>query len=157
MIANLRPYRASDRDPLVKLLEDSYRSTWAPHVSAEAWERWSQEQRPLNYVDAMGEEFVVADLSGEVAAMVHWRADFIHALHVRSQFHRRGIGSLLLAHAEQEIAMAGHGFARLETDSFNAASRAFYAANGYSESGSRPADEWGGEFTTLLLVKALAV
>lgn len=151
----LRPFRKGDAEAGIDLLEDSYRTTWAPHVGAEAWRTWTAQQRPRGYVEAMGEEFVVAEIDGEIAGMIHWRQDFIHAVHVYSRFRRRGIGRMLVSHAERAIAEAGHEVARLETDSFNTASRTFYAALGYVETGSRPDEEWGGGFLTLLLVKQL--
>ena len=151
----LRPYCASGMEALIDLLEHSYRTTWAPHVSSDAWQRWSQQQQPRHYVQAMGQEFVLAETGSEVAGMIHWHHDFIHALHVHSRFRRRGVGTMLMRHAEQAIAEAGHRQARLETDSFNAASRTFYAAHGYVETGERPDEEWNSGLTTLLLVKEL--
>uniref|UniRef100_UPI00210759A9 amidase family protein n=1 Tax=Acidovorax sp. ST3 TaxID=2219062 RepID=UPI00210759A9 len=51
---------------------------------------------------------------------------------------------------------AGFGDARLETDTFNMQSRAFYAKHGYAEVDTYPDEEWDSGFTTVLLVKALA-
>ena len=151
----VRRFRPADRDAVIALLEDSYRTTWAPNVSEEAWNRWSAQEQPRHYVEAMGEEFVVAEVSGEVAGMIHWRGDFIHALHVHSRFRRRRIGTILMAHAEEAIANSGHQSVRLETDSFNAASRGFYGSHGFAEAGERPDEEWDSGLSTLLLVKPL--
>jgi hypothetical protein len=57
--------------------------------------------------------------------------------------------------AEAEIARAGHAQARLETDTFNTRSQAFYAARGYVEADRYPDHEWNSGLTTLLLVKPL--
>jgi ribosomal protein S18 acetylase RimI-like enzyme len=153
--ALIRPSEPGDRGSLVGLLEDSYFTTWAPHVPPDRWQRWSREQRPAKYVDAMAHEFVVAAVGREIAGMVHWRGDFIHALHVHSRFRRRGLGTQLLSHAEDLIAQSGLALARLETDSFNTVSRAFYADHGYTERGSWPNEEWSGDFLTILLIKDL--
>ena len=56
---------------------------------------------------------------------------------------------------ENEIAKSGFGKVRLETDSFNAKSQAFYRARGYQEADRYPDTEWNSGLTTLLLVKAL--
>ena len=56
---------------------------------------------------------------------------------------------------EAEIAAAGFSAARLETDTFNTRSRAFYAGRGYREGDRYPDKEWDSGLTTLLLVKAL--
>jgi ribosomal protein S18 acetylase RimI-like enzyme len=58
-------------------------------------------------------------------------------------------------HAEAEIARAGFASVRLETDTFNTRSQAFYAARGYREAGRYPDTEWNSGLTTLLLVKPL--
>jgi hypothetical protein len=58
-------------------------------------------------------------------------------------------------HAEAEMARAGHASARLETDTFNQRSQAFYAARGYIEAGRYPDEEWNSGLTTLLLMKPL--
>jgi hypothetical protein len=58
-------------------------------------------------------------------------------------------------HAEAEIARSGSASARLETDTFNTRSQAFYAARGYLEAGRYPDTEWDSGLTTLLLAKAL--
>ena len=58
--------------------------------------------------------------------------------------------------AEHEIAAAGFPTVRLETDTFNARSRAFYAGRGYRETARYPDVEWGSGLMTILLVKSLA-
>lgn len=103
----------------------------------------------------MGEAFVLAVEGEQILGMVHWDGDFIHALHVIGAAQRRGVGCALLAHAEQAMAAAGEAVARLETDTFNTRSRAFYAANGYREIDSYPDEEWSSGLTTLLLEKPL--
>ena len=59
--------------------------------------------------------------------------------------------------AEYEIAADGFPTARLETDTFNARSQAFYAARGYREAARYPDEEWSSGLVTILLVKPLAV
>jgi GNAT superfamily N-acetyltransferase len=90
-----------------------------------------------------------------VVGFVDWEGDFVNALHVGRAHARTGVGAALMDLAEAEIAKAGHGRARLETDTFNAPSQAFYAARGYREADRYPDTEWASGITTLLLVKAL--
>ena len=92
----------------------------------------------------------------QVLGMVHWEGDFVHALHVIGAAQGQGVGRALLAHAEQAMEAAGQAVARLETDTFNTRSRAFYAALGYREIDSYPDQEWESGLTTLLLEKPLA-
>ena len=58
-------------------------------------------------------------------------------------------------HAEVQIARAGIASARLETDTFNRRSQAFYAVRGYREAERYPDEEWNSGLTTILLVKPL--
>ena len=58
-------------------------------------------------------------------------------------------------HVEAEMTEAGFEAARLETDTFNTRSRAFYEARGYREADRYPDTEWKRGFTTILLVKVL--
>lgn len=103
----------------------------------------------------MGAEFIVAEADSDILGMVHWDGDFIHALHVRPGAQRRGVGRALIAHAEAAIAAAGHARVRLETDTFNAQSRAFYAGLGYREIDAYPDQAWDSGLTTLRLEKTL--
>jgi ribosomal protein S18 acetylase RimI-like enzyme len=151
----IRRARSADAPALRAVLHDTYESTWLPQMTAIAAQAFRDEDRPAAYVAARGAEFWVAELDGEVAGFVDWDADFVNALHVRSRCARMGVGSRLMDKAEAEIAAAGFSAARLETDTFNTRSRAFYAGRGYREADRYPDTEWNSGLTTLLLVKAL--
>lgn len=138
------------------MLDATFHSTWAPQLTPAALEKRLREPPALAYVRERGAEFVVAADGEAILGMVHWEGDFVHALHVSPAAQRRGVGRALLSHAETAIAAGGHGSARLETDTFNAQSRAFYAGRGYLEVDSYPDQEWDSGLTTLLLEKALA-
>lgn len=140
---------------VIALLSGTMRTTWLPQLSARAKAEIDIDARVAGYVKAMGPAFFVADQNGTVAGMVHWKSDFIHALHIDPQCQRVGIGSALLTYAEREMAHSGVKFARLETDTFNVQSRAFYEKHGYSEQDRYPDTQWDSGFTTILLAKAL--
>ncbi len=151
----LRPAQLADAAALKAILYDTFESTWRPNITATAAAAFLNEDRPAAYVGEKGLEFLVAERDGEVAGLVHWEGDFVHALHVLARQARRGVGARLMDHAEAEMARAGCAAARLETDTFNARSQAFYAARGYVEAGRYPDEEWNSGLTTLLLVKPL--
>lgn len=151
----IRPSRPQDADALIAILYDTFESTWRAQVTQAAAAAFSSEARPQAYVGACGSQFMVGERDGAVLGLVHWEGDFVHALHVHSLAARTGVGAALMDVAEAAIAAAGHLSARLETDTFNARSQAFYAVRGYREA-DRYADEtWSSGLTTLLLVKAL--
>jgi ribosomal protein S18 acetylase RimI-like enzyme len=147
----VRPSRPADAAALIAILYDTFESTWAPQVTPAAAARFRAEQRPRAFVTERGHEFLVAERAGAVVGLVHWEGDFVTALHVHSTTARTGVGGALMDAAEAAIAAAGHPTARLETDTFNARSRAFYAARGYHEADRYPDEEWSSGITTLLL------
>ena len=151
----VRPSRPSDGPALRAILYDTFESTWRPQLTAQAVQAFLSEDRPRSYVAEMGEWFWVAERLGEPVGFVHWQEDFVHALHVRTADARTGVGARLMDKAEAEIAAGGHAEARLETDTFNQRSQAFYAARGYREATRYPDEVWASGLTTLLLVKPL--
>ena len=151
----VRPARAADAAASRAILTATLASTWLPELTPRAARLLSEQDRPGAYVGERGLEFWIAERDGEVAGLVHWQDDFVHALHVHPGHAGRGVGSALMDHAEAAIASAGHRQVRLETDTFNTRSRAFYAARGYEEVDSYPDTEWNSGLTTLLLVKTL--
>jgi ribosomal protein S18 acetylase RimI-like enzyme len=58
---------------------------------------------------------------------------YVDALAVDARYRRRGVATRLLRHAEQEAARAGLPAVALDTGLQNAAARALYEAQGYSE------------------------
>ena len=152
----VRNAREADVASLREILFNTFESTWAPRVTPAAARRFREKDRPAAFAAERWRECQVAERRGEVVGFVFWRDDFVHSLHVRSHHARSGVGAALMDVAERQIAQAGFAKARLETDTFNAASRAFYAARGYLEAGRYPDEEWASGLTTLLLVKRLS-
>ena len=153
----LRPARPADAAALTAVLYDTLESTWLPQLTPAAARAVRDEDRPGAYVAARGLEFRVAERAGEVVGFVDWEGDFINALHVLGVHARTGVGGRLMDHAEAQIARAGFTAVRLETDTFNTASQAFYAARGYLEADRYPDKEWNSGLTTILLVKPLGL
>ncbi|KCZ54882.1 GNAT family N-acetyltransferase [Hyphomonas chukchiensis] len=152
---HIRPSRPADSAALVAILHDTFESTWRPQVTPAALAAYRQGNRPAAYVAERGHLFHVAERAGAVVGLVDWQDDFVHALHVHSANARTGAGTALMDLAEAEIARAGFPAVRLETDTFNTRSQAFYAARGYVETGRYPDKEWHSGLTTLLLEKRL--
>ena len=151
----LRPARPADAAALTAILYDTFASTWRPQVTPAAARAFRDEDRPGAYVAARGLAFWVAERAGEVVGFVDWEGAVVNALHVRAAHARTGVGARLMDQAEAAIVAAGHAAARLETDTFNARSRAFYTARGYREIDRYPDLEWSSGIVTLLLVKPL--
>ena len=146
---------ACDFAGLKQVLQETYVETWLPNLTAEAASAYEAADKSGAYVDQRGLEFLVAKLGDEVLGLVDFDGNFVNALHVRPSSARGGIGSRLMDRAETEIRKAGFSTARLETDTFNLDSQAFYKAREYQEIDRYPDEEWGSGFTTVLLEKRL--
>jgi ribosomal protein S18 acetylase RimI-like enzyme len=151
----IRAAICADAAALRAILFDTFESTWRPHVTPVAAQAFRDQDRPAAYVARRGLAFRVAERAGAVVGFVDWEGDFVNALHVLGDHARTGVGARLMDEAEAAIAAAGQTSVRLETDTFNARSRAFYAARGYEEADRYPDQEWDSGLTTLLLVKPL--
>lgn len=151
----IRRAHAGDAPRLKTILRDSFESTWLPVLTPAAAARYRTEDRGARYVEDSLEAFRVVEIEGVVAGFVHWQGDFVEGLHVHGDHRRQGAGRLLMDCAERAMAVEGFAAARLETDSFNVASQAFYLGRGYAEQARYPDEEWDSGFTTILYVKQL--
>jgi GNAT superfamily N-acetyltransferase len=97
---------------------------------------------------------MVADLAGRIVGVVVADDDWLEDLWVDREHRGCGIGSVLLAAAERQIAERGHGKARLRVVVANARARRFYGAHGWAETVSYPHEKWG--FAMFEMVKVLA-
>ncbi len=138
------------------ILRQTFESTWRPHVTAASAEHYISTDIDGRLVDEHGTSMLVALIDRQVAGLVFWRLDFIESLHVGDGFRRSGVGKALLRAVEPEITRAGFAAARLQTDTFNATSRAFYERQGYVEADRYPDTEWNSDLTTILFVKPLS-
>lgn len=152
----IRTARPDDAAALEDVLTRTYQGTWQPQMTPEKYRYFLDSGKIPRYVAERGARFHVCEVEGRVAGMVDWEQNFIWALHVHPDLQRRGVGAALLAVAEAGMRADGHGEARLETDTFNTQSRAFYGKHGYAEVDTYPDEEWDSGFTTVLLVKPLA-
>lgn len=153
--ATVRRYRPADTDPVAEILRDTLATVWLPAMTDEARAGFDLDQRAREFIQFCGPATLIAELDGEIAGVAVFNGDFVDALHVHSRFRRTGVGSALLDGIEDAMRSAGETEARLETDTFNHGSRAFYEARGYTEAGRYPDQEWNSGFTTILFVKTL--
>lgn len=152
----IRPARSDDAPALIALLHATFQDTWMPQMSAEALTRWqARDDGPEAYVRDKGADFVIAEIDGALAGMIHWHDGFVHALHVDARYRRRGIGAALMAEAERATREVGLARLRLETDTFNQPSQALYRTLGYVEIDRYPDITYDPRIVTVLLEKVL--
>ena len=130
MSITVRPTRLGDKVALETILWDTFESTWRPQVTAQAAQAFRDEAQPAVFVYEKGQAFWVAERDGEVAGLVYRGRRPCTCIPARALGRRacQGVGAALMDLAEARMAADGQTAARLETDTFNTRSQAFYAA-----------------------------
>jgi len=139
----IREATLEDRMPLHDLLTRTWLETWAPQVSRTSVERFRREDPIAGYLEGYLPSMVVAEEDGRVLGMVHLVGDRIAAVHVRPDVQGRGVGSRLMAHAEER------GGRTLEVRAFNTRAIAFYEQRGWRAVRHYVDDEFGTALTTI--------
>lgn len=152
----IRWAQPADYSKMKIILSETFESTWRPQVTQASADHYITTDIDGRLVDDHGAAMRVAVMAGDIAGLIYWRKNFIESVHVATRFQRLGVGQSLLADAEREIAQAGYAAARLQTDTFNKRSRAFYSRLGYAEIDRYPDDEWDSGLTTILFEKRLS-
>ncbi|WP_036223031.1 GNAT family N-acetyltransferase [Maritalea myrionectae] len=152
----IRRALVEDKPDIKGILLSTFTHTWKPQLNERGLAKAAQfDQRVDDYLDQYCSHIFVAAEGGKAIGMVHWFGDFVAALHVSQEAQGRGAGSALLCYVENEIRQA-HDKVRLETDTFNTQSRAFYKKHGFEEIKQYPDEEWDSGLTTILLCKRLS-
>ncbi len=151
----IRRATVTDRPAIEAILAATFEDTWRPQLSDDAASAYRSSGKTARFVAEAGADIRVAEIAGRIVGMIYWQGDFVDALHVPASHRRRGLAHALLAVAHDAMRREGFARARLETDTFNTASQAFYLAQGYRESDRYPDLEWNSGLTTILYVKDL--
>lgn len=155
MTFEIRQAMAEDKPAIADILLSTFAHTWKPQLNEHGLAKAAHfDQRVNDYLDRYCTDIFVAVDAQRPVGMVHWFDDFIAALHVSHEAQGRGVGSALLNYAVHKIG-ASHTAVRLETDTFNTQSRAFYRKHGFEEIKQYPDEEWDSGLTTILLSKKL--
>ena len=143
---------ASERDlPAISALlagtwHATYDGIYGATGVAEISRRWHSVEWLRQMSRRTGSEFVVADtgdlLAGVGYAVLDEAREIVELqeLDVRPDLQGKGIGGLLLAELEDSFFEAR--LMRLEVEARNEKAIAFYRANGFAETGRRPATQW---------------
>lgn len=128
----LRPAVEQDVTALVRLLRRSWLVSWAPELPFEAVQAFAAVDPARLHAESEWPGFIVASRGKELLGMFQTEGDVLQSLHVDHSHWNQGVGTRLLASAEEEIARA-HRRARLEVRSFNVRAQAFYGRHGWRE------------------------
>ena len=111
----LRPARSADDPALVAIRRDAILTLSTADMGderARAWAGSAADDRVLRAIER--HQVWVAERDGVALGWVEIDADRIEGLYVRPDVAREGVGSALLAHAEERIRAAGHASAKLD-------------------------------------------
>jgi putative acetyltransferase len=157
----IRRAQPTDAEAITRAHLDSVRSLGPAFYSPDVVEAWSAGLVPEIYVNAMvgGEAFFIATgtLDGEVTVLgfsTH-RVDDAQdgaSVYVRGRVARRGIGTLLLRHAEDHA--RAHGARSLQIQA-SMVGVEFYKANGFEEVGRGAADLLSGQSMPCVFMRKL--
>lgn len=137
MDIELRTAQASDLDTLHHIRRAAILGVQVD-LKPSVRERWANRRGPDSFAERVaGGEVRIASLAGKDIGWGSCEGDHISALYVCPSYGGRGVGRTLLAELEAAVVQRGHSHVRLES-SLNAVS--FYAALGYSQSGSLRVD-----------------
>jgi GNAT superfamily N-acetyltransferase len=126
----IRAARPDDVEPLTAIRREAILTLSSEEVGGVGRARdWANSATPDRVCGAIEEHQVrVAEKAGQPVGWVEVERNRIEGMYVRPNHVRRGIGSALLAHAEERIRSAGYSTAELDA-SWNA--EQFYINRGY--------------------------
>lgn len=139
---NIRRSVSADGEALVDCWLRSVRATHT-FVSEEDIESMTPHVRSYLCSDA-SEIWVACDHAGTVMGFMGMSESKMESLFLAPEFHRRGVGRLLVKHAH-----ALHGALTVDVNEQNTAARQFYEACGFRVEGRSELDEQGRPYPLL--------
>lgn len=125
----IRAARPDDVEPLTAIRREAILTLSSAEVGRKRARDWANSATPDRVCRAIEEhEVSVAERAGQPVGWVEVEHNRIEGMYVRPNHTRRGIGSALLAHAEERIRSSGYSTAELDA-SGNA--EQFYINRGY--------------------------
>ncbi|MYD69410.1 MAG: GNAT family N-acetyltransferase [Acidobacteria bacterium] len=149
----IRHARNADREALAAIVLAAIRASFPTFLHADVVERWLADDAVGKYVASRWESCHVAEEAGEVVACCFTEGDLLDLLMVHPARQGRGIGSALLADAEERLFEA-HTVIRLESFVANTAANRFYQARGWRAAARKTDPDTGTE--TALFTKSVA-
>jgi len=139
---HIRPFEPGDQAAVVRIFIEWNRAI-APEDQEAAYDAYIERSLaeeilriPEYYQARPGNGFWIGNLGGTVACMVgieklSGEAAEVRRMYVDAPFRRRGLGSLLLAHAEAFSAAQGYQWIELSTSELQQAAKGLYERKGY--------------------------
>jgi GNAT superfamily N-acetyltransferase len=133
----MRRAAVEDAGALAQIRRGAILTLTAPALSAEEAAAWADSAAPDRIVRVIRERDVWVAIDGEPVGWVEVDRDRVAALYVLPSHAGGGVGSALLALAEESIRRAGHAAVRLEA---SRSALGFYTRRGYAADGPPDAE-----------------
>lgn len=128
---DIRPARESDKPELIRILRESFLTTWAPMLPERATEVFLKDEESEVFTERCWQDFYVADLKGRLVGMIFVVEEKIESVHLDPEEKRKGYGSLLMDRGEELVKANGFDTATLDVLVDNENAILFYKARGY--------------------------
>ncbi|MDE2887132.1 MAG: GNAT family N-acetyltransferase [Gemmatimonadota bacterium] len=128
----------ADVPALIDLAQRSWLSGNCEMAPIEAVRDWITDDFESTRYPEIWHKVTVAEHGSRILGLTSTDGREVADLWVHPSFQRRGIGSILLRVAEEEIQLAGHHTARLCYTEYNVAAPRFYRTHGYTKAGRSP-------------------
>ena len=144
----IRPSRPTDAKAIIELSLRSIRASYSSFLGEDAVETFIGSGAVEEFVSETIERGVVVTLGSDVAGYAVGNGNHIDQLVIDERFHRRGLGSILLAHLETQL-FEEHDALQLESFRDNDQANAFYRQNGWQRTGEYRDRDYGVEMVVL--------
>jgi GNAT superfamily N-acetyltransferase len=141
-MVTIRPASEDDLSGLIELARRSWVSGFTD-APPEFVSDWLGREFERDWYGRYWPEMSVAEEDGALLGVVQPMGDEVNGLWVDPAHQGRGVGTLLLRHAEALIAGAGYDRSWLTCSGFNPRGCRFYLARGYQEVGRQSKERAG--------------
>jgi GNAT superfamily N-acetyltransferase len=153
----IRPARPQDAEPMQALTVRAWLRNWADFIEPSVMLAAAERDGTEPYLRSIGDperDVLVFELDGAIAGHLLVAGAEIRAFYVDPPAQGAGVGTALLAAAEESIRAAGHDAGELHVFADNGLGRRFYEGRGWTLD-SEPVLEEGDWAPSVRYVKAL--
>ena len=144
----IRRSSSTDANAVIELSLRSIRASYSRFLGEDAVENFIGSGAVEEFISQTIEQGVVVTLGSEIAGYAVGSGNHVDELVIDERFHRRGLGSLLLAHLEAQL-FGEHDTLELESFRDNDTANAFYRRNGWQTTREYRDQEHGVEMVVL--------
>ena len=120
-----------DAAQVISLCKKSIADEYGHFLSQDSMRPWIEGCKMDNYVKDMILNMFVVEVNQKIVGVVSVEVALVGLVWVDKEFRRRGVGSLLMKRAEEELVLRGIDLARVECFEPNVVGLSFYESCGW--------------------------